>query len=125
NVSSGNTTATSIAFGPLLPATKYYWRVQSAKDTFKSAWSAVFNFTTVGEPNSIASLHSESISVFPNPFTTHLKIVQVQDKFQRYSISSIDGRQLLTGNIISGVTDIETRQLPSGMYLLKLLENNG
>jgi len=89
-------------------------------DDLGCSYSQHYIISTVDviEPSDIAN-----IQIFPNPTNTNLRVhCEICDDFSLYNV---DGRQIKTDLKVhgSGVYDLDVSKLPSGVYLLKLLND--
>ena len=68
-----------------------------------------------------------SLSVFPNPTANNLtlQLENVITKDILYKLFDLQGRQLQKGEINTQQTQIYTSGLPSGVYLLKVTDQDG
>lgn len=87
-------------------------------DTSCSSVLRVINKT--GEPLSLeGNATNESVSVFPNPVAEQLTILDA-NSFSAFSLVTIDGKEVLSDRLMSGNTNVNMSQLPTGIYLLVL-----
>ena len=70
---------------------------------------------------SVEDALANTISTFPNPFTTHIDI-EVQAE-AIYTLYSIHGQPIMEGNLLTQKI-IDTKALASGIYFLQLKSNN-
>ncbi len=89
----------------------------SAIDTVKTACQ-----------NNIAEIESQ-VRIIPNPTTDFINIYSPSGviSFSEYKLTNISGLVVIrnTSKLTAENTKIETRGLPSGMYLLELISTNG
>jgi len=84
-----------------------------------SAMSAVFSMTTVG----LQTIFKQAHNVFPNPFNDYLTIEL--PKTENAVIMTIEGKQLWSGILHQGRNVMNMQQFVSGIYILKLNNENG
>lgn len=84
-----------------------------------SATSAIIQVDVTG----IAEVHAEEIAIYPNPVADKLW-VRSGEAFN-FQITSIEGQTMLQGALQKGRKAIELKQLPTGLYLLRLTDRNG
>lgn len=81
----------------------------------------------VANPNALMTINNTSLLISPNPATSSLK-VQIPDDIDmsKLSVLNFNGQTMIQETLDSKVKDIELdiRNLPSGMYLLKVEGNN-
>jgi hypothetical protein len=88
-----------------------------------SGISATDCITNVGVSN--LSINEE-INIFPNPFETIITIeINDFEKANNYSIKlfSVLNQELLNQKIISHITNLEVKNLPSGIYFYEVISN--
>ncbi len=74
---------------------------------------------------SIHELNEQDIQVSPNPFSKELKINLGQIHSGNIDVVSLIGELILSQQIQSGTVILNTQELPSGMYLLKVKSPDG
>ncbi len=85
-----------------------------------SDMSAVFAFTATGIWNAV---HANGISVHPNPVDHELNIALTSNTTYEISLSNLQGQEVLYQEEVMGSTTVDVQALPSGIYLLKIWEN--
>ncbi len=127
---------TSKIVGPLVPATRYYWRVKARGTAGETFWSPILRFTTP----SIVSVRDKDIvpdeyrlyQNYPNPFNPNTNIeFQLKDMaYVTIQVFNTLGQQvaLLTNREIydKGRHEIifEAGNLPSGVYFYRMVIEN-
>jgi hypothetical protein len=107
-------------------STQYFWRARAIAVLDSSAWSPVFDFTTVepvglGEPTPMGQL-----SIYPNPASLALwiQIDNPESSLVRVSVTDLLGKSLLDTQLEFGrptsARSIDVSGLSKGIYLLKL-----
>lgn len=93
--------------------------VQAPDTTNFPIW--INDFNGVVDPITLA----QRVEVFPNPVTDRLNVryLQMKQKVECVRIISLDGRKLWES--FSAVEEIDTRSLPSGMYLVLFKYKDG
>jgi hypothetical protein len=112
----------------------YQWRVNGVDipganaDSFFANTAGVFEVTVANTfgcvaasmPLDYAGCGPEDLELFPNPVTGALTIIWCRKVTAR--ISTIDGREV---GRVSDADKLVMRNLPAGMYLLSVYDNNG
>jgi hypothetical protein len=81
-------------------------------------------FTFKNNSNIVSNDFSSSISIYPNPFETELKInVSNNDDFNSFNIYSIFGVKLLNGKLHQSLNTINLDGLESGVYIIQIEGN--
>lgn len=116
-----------VYFSSLQPSTRYYWRVQAAKDTFTSNWSAPFWFQTESATGITDKASTHDLTVFPNPFKDYLRIDFNTSSGNIFAVFNLQGQLILEGKASSteGIKMFDTSQWPSGIYLIKVMDTTG
>jgi len=128
-------TTTSKQVGPLLNNTKYYWRVNAKNTGGTSAWSAVWNFTTltthVEKDNNVIPTEYELAQNYPNPFNSRTTIQFDIPQMGNVNIKIFNalGKEisvLIDGFLPAGRYRLnwEAKNLPSGVYFYELIAGN-
>ena len=84
------------------------------------------NFSSPYSSNvSILNIDISSVTIYPNP-TKNLLVVELSKikNNHSYSISSVTGQQLLTGNLSAQVNEINTSSLLPGIYFIQIKNLN-
>jgi hypothetical protein len=96
---------------------------QTNYDDFE-IWLIEVTDTTVGTFENITN--TPLLQVFPNPATTWLSVEIpgfLNDKQTLLQIIDINGNTVLTQKPVSTTTHLDIRQLPAGIYVLKMINN--
>jgi len=81
---------------------------------------------TVEKPNAVEEAVFADVRVMPNPFETNLRIVLGgENRGVKYELINVTGSVVRSGSIVSSETQIETSELMSGIYLLRLTTDKG
>jgi hypothetical protein len=75
------------------------------------------------ETVNIDNLDNVDITVYPNPTTNNLIVSSNITENLQYTIFSINGKTIEKGNINSEITNLNTANLASGIYYIKLNNN--
>ena len=121
-IQSSNLTNGNVSPGIQLEhKTTYYWRVK-ATNSCGISFSPIYQFLTKVRTSIDDVFESESIDIVPNPTQNLTEIVIETTSSIRgtYSIYSINGQVLSTGNINSARTLIDTSDMVEGMYLVRI-----
>ena len=62
----------------------------------------------------------KEIKVFPNPFNEKIVIDSPEGTVQNYRLFDIQGQLVRSGNIGPEASEMELKELPSGIYFLKI-----
>jgi hypothetical protein len=76
-----------------------------------------------GPPNSIEEELTEGVSIYPNPANSFVKIIS-ESIPQKIIIVSLDGKVIESLNPSSLKTELSISNYPSGIYLVRILNNN-
>lgn len=95
---------------PAVSGNKNYYRIMEQDKDGKINYSMAVT---------ISSNTQTSVSLYPNPVKEKLYI-KGGTEFNHYQITEITGRTIRAGKISSNTLSIETNDLPSGHYLLRL-----
>ena len=113
-------------------AEQYWWRVRSVNDYGQSQWSEVYLFHTIieGDDTTTKSVNelNKYISVGPNPANEYLNIYSSLNlNNPQFEIINELGTVVKRFEFISDSNDFRTqlniKDLASGLYLLKIIEN--
>ncbi len=63
---------------------------------------------------------SNFLQVYPNPFTSSLKINNTSGKNLKFTLTDVSGRELLSNSNLNDSQSIDTETLASGVYLLNV-----
>ena len=77
------------------------------------------------DPNAVEDAVFAGILVAPNPFSTVLRISNVERTGIRYSLFDAQGISVLSGELPEGEISLSTEALPAGLYLLQLQTADG
>lgn len=112
----------ALGFNNLLTNATYYWRIAFLNGSVQSEWSPTWIFGTgatlaVNNPDG-----NQLFSLYPNPTKDLVFIIDGENK--EYTVYSVDGKFLLAGTTsVEGYIDFS--DLPKGMYVLRVKDNNG
>ncbi len=108
----------------LSPATSYVWQLRTTCSGVNSAFSNVDTFTTLAQPVRIAEnlIHA---GVHPNPFKEEITIFwnDMESKSRsaiEFRLFDMIGAEKLKGEFIGNSTSVDLKELPPGIYILKL-----
>ena len=80
---------------------------------------------TPDNPNAVEDAVLASLSVAPNPFTAHLRILNPEGILARYEFVNQMGAVLRSGVINGNETVVDTAALPAGLYFVRLTAQGG
>lgn len=98
----------------------YRWRVTAIKDKKEGLYSDVFTFKT-GTTGSVREAKKSDFTIYPLPANDILNINSMNNIYQYYSITDINGKIVKQRNKFSSQINISS--LNNGIYFL-ILENN-
>ncbi|MDY0344416.1 MAG: T9SS type A sorting domain-containing protein [Lentimicrobium sp.] len=75
-------------------------------------------------PTAVNSLVAESINVYPNPFQNSFHISNAANASQLI-ITNIVGKVVMTVNLSRSSNQVIETNLPSGLYLITIVANDG
>lgn len=118
----------------LMPNIQYFWKVRAKTSSFISGFSSTFNFTTSLTSVEVSDLTSPEIfelQVYPNPFnpSTRVRFDLNQPATPVISILNSIGELIISetlDNLSTGTHDLilDTKNLPSGIYLIMISIHN-
>ena len=79
------------------------------------------SYIEVTNINSLNDL-TNNIHIYPNPTSSTINIV-ANDSFQYFLISQ-DGKEIINGSFYLGSNQLDLRNLNTGLYLLKMINNH-
>lgn len=71
------------------------------------------------------AISDNKILVYPNPFYTEINLGWENMEFRSYVITDLNGTEILRGDFDSSKKTLDLSQLKSGMFLLKLMNEQG
>lgn len=79
-----------------------------------------------GDPNDVSENNELNVNFYPNPVASSINIEYrgIGNTELKYSIISVDGKNVLNGNTMSGNNTIDLSTLNQGLYLLILKNSN-
>ena len=80
---------------------------------------------TPDNPNAVEDAVLASLSVAPNPFAAHLRILNPEGIVGRYELVNQMGAVLRSGVINGNETVVDTEALPAGLYFVRLAAQGG
>ena len=83
--------------------------------------SACINVTNVG----VDELNASAFTIYPNPTNNviNIKVNNLQEEIT-YEITTIAGKQIVSGRINDNITEVNLSSYPKGIYLLKINSNS-
>jgi hypothetical protein len=66
-----------------------------------------------------------NVRVYPNPIKTQFIIEDERQRLSSYTLFTITGQQLKTGSVTNVQTQVNTADIPSGLYFLLLEDDKG
>jgi hypothetical protein len=106
--------------------TTYYWRVRCKNSSGNGPWSVTWNFTTLLNVG-LEEQETANVTVYPNPGNSQQSInIILEDAFvHTLEIYSLNGQLIQRQNYPSGLRQLETVIPQKGLYLIKLIEQEG
>jgi hypothetical protein len=88
--------------------------------------STVYTYTIVDNDNAtdISNISKTKYSVYPNPFTSYIRLENTSNDIVAIAINDLSGRTVCKTNFHEG-SDIDVSSLKSGVYLLNIVTSNG
>ncbi len=77
-----------------------------------------------GDPSNVNTTVVLNIHVYPNPAANTLNVITQQTNVLQYSIYSIYGSHVSSGNLTSTLSNIDIRLLSNGIYFLSITDNS-
>ena len=115
---------------PLLPHTKYYWRMKATTLLDATNWSDVFNFTTTS-PIGIENFENNDVSIYPNPTVTGEINIQISSsELNDVSVRIINmvGQEIFNQNygikIGSNTINLDLNKNTNGIYFIQLKQGD-
>ncbi len=112
---------TNLIFGK-----SYYWRVRTRTSSATSAWSSTWKFTVSNATSVMESEVNPKMLIYPNPLSTQT-VLQTDYiiKNATLTVGNSFGQTVKEIKNISGQKVVITRDnLPSGLYFIRLTEEN-
>lgn len=121
-------TNTASSFSATIPAQAsgsiVYYRLKAVDAEGNEALSIISSFT-VNSPNSIDDVNKGlDVFAYPNPFYNELNIKVEKSSGCNVEILDIIGRVLYQNDFTNGIHKINTSNLKSGIYLVKISDSN-
>jgi len=112
----------------LTPETTYYFRAYAENDT-GAVYGEVLSFTTLTDtPPSLTGENAIStFRVYPNPAKDHVTVINSLKAGETWQVDlyTLQGTKILSRDITGERTNLELRDLPSSVYLLKITDSEG
>lgn len=106
----------------LEPGTSYVYRVRG-QNNFGASVGETVQFTTW--PVNVSDPLDSHISIYPNPASSHINVINMDNVEGELSILSITGQTLHQEKIISSNQQVGINQFNAGIYFLKITFVNG
>jgi len=119
---SATTTVSSVIINGLSYNTSYYWRVRSNDGNDYSAWSTVWSFTT--DEFSGITEHSYEFKLYPNPTQEYVNLKFANSNSKRVDIYNLLGARVWSSETNEKTIQVDLRNLPSGLYVIKINEDS-
>lgn len=87
--------------------------------------SAIQIFTSFERGTAVAEREWESITIYPNPFSSQFIIKNGTHLVGRYELVTIQGQTVRAGGIESDAVVVDTEDLPLGIYFVRLVAQSG
>lgn len=124
---SGNVNWTRAAY--FIPAGTHTYMWEYKKDVYTTsgqdrAWIDLIDFPISNGPVSVESIQTSAITVSPNPTTGIIRIINDNNSVEPafFQLFDLNGRLLLQDDLSVDMPTIDIRQLSSGLYLLKVID---
>ncbi len=126
---SGNVNWTRAAY--YVPAGTHTYKWEYKKDTYTAsgqdrAWIDLIDFPISNGPVSVENIQTSAITVSPNPTTGIIRVITDNNSVEPafYQLFDLNGRLLLQDDLSVDMPTIDIRQLSSGLYLLKVIDQH-
>jgi hypothetical protein len=94
------------------------------KEQFPNINTNYYNSNAYICSNGIYETGSSVIKYFPNPVTDKLTLSNLKGNYLHLKVYTVDGRYVLFKRIdFKDETEIDTKQFPTGIYLIQLIQN--
>ncbi len=77
-----------------------------------------------GDPSAVNTTEELFVRCYPNPVTSNLYVEYQKNAVFTYTLTGIDGRVYLTGNVEPGKSTIKTSAVRNGFFILLLRDEN-
>ena len=105
-------------------ATSKLWKVCYNNDKPIPPTTGKYSCDGNNPPSSIEEAFWKEVVVTPKPFKDLIQINNQTDQSLVYELLNTQGIVLKTGKVLSGTNQVNTSELPSGFYFLRLNANN-
>ena len=126
---SGNVNWTRAAY--YIPAGTHTFKWEYKKDSSTAsgqdrAWIDLIDFPISNGPVSVENIQTSAISVSPNPTKGIIRVTTDNNSVEPafYQLFDLNGRLLLQDDLSVDMPTIDIRQLSSGLYLLKVIDQH-
>ncbi|MGE0078353.1 MAG: endonuclease [Bacteroidales bacterium] len=120
------TNSSSSAYTGIIPlqttATTVYYRIKAYDQEGNQAYSNIINYT-VSPSSGIDDVSTKSIRMYPNPFNDYLNIKTDNSGTTTVSITNIIGTAISQFNFNEDNYRLNTNNLKSGIYIIKVIHN--
>jgi hypothetical protein len=107
-----------------MPSTEYYLRIKLSQNTNNE--SHVVKFSTNSTTTSLLSSDIvKCIQVYPNPSKQILYVSNCSDLNYHFNLLDVKGTLLQKGDLDLSTNIINIENLPNGLYLFKVINNEG
>lgn len=117
-VSSSQATINGLALN-----TKYYWRVNAAKNLATSNWSDVWAFTTKSGSVNIEEVNADKFVVYPNPVIDKLTLEYTSENEYNIIIYNAQGTEIYNTKTNENIHNIDVSTWNNGLYFINIREN--
>ncbi len=111
------------AFGEFMEGTKYYWRIYYDG---KASVTNTFTFHSCSSSSITAHNLSPVFSIYPNPVRGSFTIEMINEKEQPRELEILNtlGKKVFYATFNSSTYEINDLDLPAGLYILRVIEND-
>ncbi|MCK7591908.1 T9SS type A sorting domain-containing protein [Subsaxibacter sp. CAU 1640] len=107
---------------PITANTTYYVQVWSIGEP-RLGNNTLFELLVEDATLSVPEANLENISIYPNPVKDKL-VIEANSITERIELYNMLGQLVMISHPIAARTDLDTKQLQSGMYILKIINGN-
>ena len=103
--------------------------INAGADTFTTIDFYQYNTMQIITPDSSLAtsqmLNTTKLSIFPNPTTTSLSIIQSPSAYTTFTITNSIGQNMMQQSLTTTQTQVNIATLPPGLYYITFRGDNG
>lgn len=103
-----------------------FGRIDATTETNKSSWNTISEIGLYKEGSTASTISNElsQVSLYPSPAKNQLSLKNFSNKVSKIEIYNLLGKKLISNKIVNANQTIDTSKLVSGIYLVKLSDDN-